>query len=62
MSFEKFSNNKNNEDYSREHERPQELIDLEWNVSNRYIELAGIPPRSNRGMDEYAWHSRSRDR
>ena len=42
MSFEKFSNNKNG-DYSHEHERPQELIDLEWNISNRYFELAGVP-------------------
>lgn len=42
MSFEKFSNNKNG-DSSHEHGRPQELIDLEWNVAKRYAEIKLIP-------------------
>ncbi len=43
MSFERIPNNKNHNDYSREHERSQELVDLEWKIGTRYAELAGIP-------------------
>ena len=28
---------------SREHARPQELIDLEWKISKRYTEIKGVP-------------------
>lgn len=27
---------------SHEHSRPQELIELEWKISNRYTEIVGI--------------------
>ncbi len=43
MSFEHIPNNKDHSDYSREHERPQELVDLEWKIGTRYAELAGVP-------------------
>jgi len=43
MSIEHIPNNKNHNDYSREHERSQELIDLEWKIGTRYAELAGVP-------------------
>lgn len=43
MSYERIPNNKEHKDYSREHERPQELIDLEWKIGTRYVGLAGVP-------------------
>jgi hypothetical protein len=31
------------QDFSREHDRSQEIINLEYRAMNRYFELAGIP-------------------